>query len=207
MKRKPREPGQHYWLDLPTREPLSFCQANFASAPLPHTPDPTSPPLLLSDFFCFWGRAVVTRFSGWEPTELLPWSLGSSWCHVLQREPFPSWNSCLLSAHSTMRLLHCSCSGTVQEEGKSRAACNADCLPASWQGWGGETGCSLRSLPSQTTLGFCDPVMVLYLHVSCTLQSAEPSSFSTPVIFKANYACQDCEIQFSNTIVFYFSTG
>lgn len=94
MKRKPREPEQHYWLDLPTREPLSFCQANFASASLPHTPDPTSPSLLLSDVFCFWGMAVVTWFSGWEPTELLPWSLGSSWCHVLQREPFPSWNSC-----------------------------------------------------------------------------------------------------------------
>lgn len=40
--------------------------------------------------------AAVTWFSGWEPTELLPWSLGSSSHHVLQREPFPSWNSCLL---------------------------------------------------------------------------------------------------------------
>lgn len=148
MKRKPREPEQHYWLDLPTREPLSFCQANFASASLPHTPNPTSPSLLLSDFFCFSGMAVVTWFSGWEPTELLPWSLGSSWCHVLQREPFPSWNSCLPSAHSTMRLLHCSSSGTVLEEGRSRVACNTDCLPASWQGWGVGTGCSLGSLPA-----------------------------------------------------------
>lgn len=43
MKRKPREPDQHYWLDLPTREPLSFCQANFASASLPHTPRPHLP--------------------------------------------------------------------------------------------------------------------------------------------------------------------
>lgn len=45
MKRKPREPDQHYWLDLPTREPLSFCQANSAPTSLPRAPDPTSPSL------------------------------------------------------------------------------------------------------------------------------------------------------------------
>lgn len=48
IKRKPREPDQCYWLDLPTREPLSFCQANSAAASLPHMPDPTSPSLFPS---------------------------------------------------------------------------------------------------------------------------------------------------------------
>lgn len=48
MKRKPREPDQHYWLDLPTGEPLSFCQANSAPTFLPHTPDLTSPSLFPS---------------------------------------------------------------------------------------------------------------------------------------------------------------
>lgn len=48
MKRKPREPDQHYWLDLPTREPLSFCQANSAPTSLPRAPDPTSPSLFPS---------------------------------------------------------------------------------------------------------------------------------------------------------------
>ena len=48
MKRKPHEPDQNYWLDLPAREPLSFCQANSAPTSLPHTPDPTSPSLFPS---------------------------------------------------------------------------------------------------------------------------------------------------------------
>lgn len=48
MKRKPREPNQCYWLDLPTGEPLSFCQANSAPTSLPHMPDPTSPSLFPS---------------------------------------------------------------------------------------------------------------------------------------------------------------
>lgn len=90
MKRKPREPNKHYWLDLPIREPLSFCQANSASAL--HSPTPTPPPPSLSffqTFFVFWGMAAVTWFSGWEPTESVAMVAGKCFVPCASKGTFP----------------------------------------------------------------------------------------------------------------------
>lgn len=137
MKRKPREPDQHYWLDLPTREPLSFCQANSAPTSLPYTPDPTSPSLFPSfRLFLFlrhgcsnlvlrlgthWAVAMVTG-------KLFAPCASKGTFPLLEFLPLPTGQSGSFS-------FACQSTCFALKEGKSSVAYNTCCVPASTVLW------------------------------------------------------------------------
>lgn len=151
MKRKPREPSKHYWLDLPTREPLSFCQANSAPSPSP-PPQPHLPlSFLLSDFL-FFRHGCSNWFSGWEPTEPVAMVTGKLFVPCASKGTFPlleflsslqtaQWDSFPSACLALMLQQH----SFTLEEGKKQHCppsicsvcihCAGVTLPVSCSGW------------------------------------------------------------------------
>lgn len=207
MKRKPREPEQHYWLDLPTREPLSFCQANFTSAPLPHTPDPTSPSLLLSDFFLFlrqgcsnlvlrlgthWAVAMVTG-------KLLVPCASKGTFPLLEFLP----SLCTQHNETPSLLQQWHCAGGREKQGSLQYWLTA-CILAGLGSWNW-VFLKVPSNPDHSGILWSTGMWWLYTCICPVLSNIQSPVLPPPQwFFKANYVCQDCEILFSHTTVFLF---